>query len=267
MRQLRLVFIMSIVLLTIIVLSVPGAPGNTRYMAHAARPSQQGQPQTPSQVALAKAISQRQAAGLPVPASVTYDFQSSTGQDFSTLGQAQTSQAAPVTVTGTTSIYFDGPEQAGYEAWPALVLKGSLYTGDTGSLTSSDYTDAYYAFMQAEIPGFWDQVEFGHEARRYTITETYAINSSTSSIESATSLPPESLQAQTTTSEQILMGFTYTGPELDDAYIEESLDACVPFTDFCGTVFSIKAGFKLDWALTGGGSSPRPRPDGAGRFL
>ena len=245
MRQFKFVIIISIVLLTLMVSLLPGSPGNSRYAAQAAAPlTQGGKPQTPSQIALAEAISQRRAEGLPVPASVTYSFQSSNGQDFGSLAQAQTLGADTVTMTGTTTIYFDGPEQAGYEAWPALILDGSLSTGDKGSLLSGDYNDAYYAAMEAEFPGFWDQVEFGQEARRYTITENYSFSAS----DLMTAGPQLQAQAAATT-EQILMGFTYTGPELDDAFIEESLEACIPFTDICATIASIKAGFKLDWAL------------------
>jgi len=143
-------------------------------------------------------------------------------------------------MTATTVIYFDGPEQAGYEEWPALVVKDNNPAGTPGTVAEGDYTELARAAIAAQIPGVWEQYEFGHEPRKHTITETFVFTPGD------TPLAGGPLIADATTSEDILMGFTYTGPQLDYS-IEDSAEICV--LGICGTLYSFKAGFDLDWAL------------------
>ncbi|MCI5209718.1 MAG: hypothetical protein D3910_13195, partial [Candidatus Electrothrix sp. ATG2] len=53
--------------------------------------------------------------------------------------------------------------------------------------------------------------------------------------------------AESAAAEQVLMGFTYEGPHIDHS-IGDSAEVCVPLLG-CATVYDVKAGFDLDWAM------------------
>lgn len=217
---------------------VAGATTNTSY-AVSPRPQVSGEAETPFQSALAEALAQRQAAGLPVPTSVTYDVQREEGMQGG-FG-IQSMGARSVSVIGSTTIEFANPQQAGYDEWPALVVKDDLPEEFSGKLAAGDYTELYREEIDKQFPGFWDTYEFGQEPRRYTITETMNIT-----------YPPEMMggasmmATNVMTAEDILMGFTYAGPHIDYA-IGDEWEIC--FLGICGKVYEFKAGFELDWGL------------------
>lgn len=195
---------------------------------------------TPFQTIFKQVINERKAAGLPVP-SVTYEYQVTPDQ----AGQNLTGATAPtstIKITSKTIIYFDGPEQAGYEKWPALVVKDNLPPDVEGAVLEGDYTETYRKTMEEKFPGIWKQYEFGHEPRKHTIRETIEFTYPEERLLAPGSMPV----AEAVTSEQILTGFTYTGPHLDYA-IEDEWEEC--FLGICVTIYYFKAGFELDWAL------------------
>ena len=243
-------FAVRAITLTFIILLVLGSFTNISYAAPPTEPRGQGETVTPYQGALADALSQRRAAGLPVP-SVTYDLQGSIGNGrggLAAAAQAQGTAGQTFIVTATTIINFDGPEQAGYDRWPDLIIEGNLPTGAEGSVAEGDYTEIYRTTMEEQLPGIWDLYEFGYEPRRHTITETFVFTYPDETALSDTQSERGSLSTtQALTSEQILMGFTYTGPKLDYS-IGDSAEVCVPVLG-CATLYKFKAGFDLDWAL------------------
>jgi hypothetical protein len=196
-----------------------------------------GQDPTPIQSSLMEALGLRAAAGLPVPL-VTYDLQSSLGEGMGLAAAvealSQGAAAENVTITAITTILFDNPQQAGYDEWPALIVEGGSPIGMDGSFIEGDYTEAYRAALEAKAPGIWEQYEFGQEPRLHTITESFVV-----SFPDAASLTA----AEVATTEDILMGFTYTGPHFDYTI---GAEACVPVL---GCLFKFKAGFELDWGL------------------
>jgi uncharacterized repeat protein (TIGR01451 family) len=258
-----------------------GTTTHTVYAAAPAKPRIEGEATTPYQSALAEAVAERQAAGLPVPSSVTFDVQRTDGAVKS--AGARGTAAPTVSVTATTTIEFANPQQAGYDEWPALVVKDNLPEAFSGKVMAGDYTEAYREKLAEQIPGVWETYEFGQEPRIYTTTETINIT-----------YPPEELpqnppmykkiplrdpipvreilnQGQATyddrpestalnyppgmpvwapsaaaTGEDILTGFTYSGPHIDYT-IGDRLEICL--FGICGEVYDFKAGFELDWAM------------------
>lgn len=222
-----------------------------------ADPPLQEEPATPFQLALKNAINERSAAGLPVPSSVTYDYQIDTDQDLEMKTADSTAPIGTVKITAKTIVYFDGPEQAGYEKWPALVVKDNRPPGAQGTVLEGDYTETYRKAMEEKfpeicvvfnhmagtcvwaLPGIWEKYEFGHEPRTHTIKETIEITYPEENL-----LAPGSMSVAETKSieEQILMGFTYTGPHID-YHIEDSLEVLGI------EIYYFWAGFELDWAL------------------
>ncbi|TEU18449.1 MAG: hypothetical protein E3J21_05915 [Anaerolineales bacterium] len=222
-----------------------------------ADPPLQEESATPFQLALKNAINERSAAGLPVPSSVTYDYQVDTDQDLEMKTADSTAPIRTVKITAKTIVHFDGPEQAGYEKWPALVVKDNRPPDAQGTVLEGDYTETYRKAMEEKfpeicvlfnhmvgtcvwaLPGIWEQYEFGHEPRKHTIEETFEI---TYPEESLLALGSMSVAETKSIEEQILMGFTYTGPHIDYS-IGDKLEV-LGFT-----VYDFKAGFELDWAL------------------
>jgi len=210
--------------------------------------SQIGNALTPFQHQLEKAINQRKAAGLPVPSSVKFEYQATSDDAMQQIAGAAKTSIDPVKVVSKTVISFAGPEQAGYDEWPPLIVKDNLPLEAYGTVKEGDYSDAYRKFMEEKIPGFWEKYEFGHEPRTHTIVETIEITYPEKKL-----LAPNSIiSTDLTSTEDILMGFTYTGPHLNYA-IEDGwgFEICVPFTDICDDIeiYYFKAGFELDWGL------------------
>jgi hypothetical protein len=229
------------------VLTGSGSAASDSAIAAPDEPPFQGEPMTPLQTELAEAISQRHAAGLPIP-DVTFNTKSADIQSFSTpsLPQAQAMVGETIT-TATTNIYFDGPQEAGYGEWPALEISGNLAGDEGNSFATGDLTEVFRTGVEEQIPDFWQQVEFGQEARKYSITETYELSPAADASRPAMSLLDST---QVTTTGDILMGFTYTGPHIDYT-IEYQATICLPgwLGGGCADLFYLKAGFELDWAL------------------
>jgi len=191
------------------------------------------EPGTPFQKALHAAFEERQAQGLPVPTSVTFEHQTSTNPDHY-LRQ-----------TGRTVINFDNPQQAGYERWPDFVVEEGLPEGAEGYVLAGDYTQAVYEGLAAQFPGIWEQYTFGQEPRTVTFEETFLIT-----------YPQDTAQARqadaasggfSTATQDILLGFTYDGPEFDYV-LEEKWEICVPFIG-CWEMAYVKGGLELGWTL------------------
>lgn len=188
------------------------------YAALPVAPALQGALTPPFQSALAAALSQRQAAGLPVPTVTTTQ----------TIAAALASDGGvtPPTPITTIRLQFDGPEQAGYEMWPRDVI-GEI-----------DYTEQYRAAAAAHLPGFWDRYEPGYEPRIYIITESLSYSAPTMATLSS---------GVASTTEDILMGFTFTGPHIDWTLFQT---LCIP--DLTGNPWcflNVGGGLALDWAF------------------
>lgn len=199
---------------------------------------QAGEPLTALQLQLQQAIQERKATGLPVPSSVTFKHQASSQE---ALMQISGAAAAPVPgkVVSETVLKFDGPEQAGYMEWPPMVAKEDLPPELQATATEEEYTEAYRAFMEKKVPGIWEKYKFGHEPRTYTFVETFE-----TTIPAGESLSPAQIA---TSSDLLLMGFTYTGPRV--RYIlEQSLKIPVIFIGSI-EVYYVKAGLEIDWDL------------------
>lgn len=231
-----------------------GAQGQTRGVSIPAA----GETATPLQRALGAMLTEREAAGLPVPSSVRYSYDVVEGAAPAASLAPPRSGAEPVqsvTIVGRTVLRFDNPEQAGYAGqWPRLDIRNAPEA--TFQLAEGDYTEAYRAIAEAQIPGIWDRYEFGREPRTYTFEETLTLTvpqsaSAASSLARALETAPLSSGS---TLESILMGFTYQGLDIDHTVgASASVEGCLPWPldDICVDVdiFNFKAGFQLSWAL------------------
>ncbi len=217
---------------------------------------------SPLQLGLRAAFEQRAAAGLPVPASATYTYEVVEGAPASgesaglrALTTAEASRS--VTVVSRTVLAFDGPEQAGYDqGWPRLVLRAPALPGAPGPI-EGDYTDAYRAYAEQRLPHIWEAVEFGREPITYTIVETTRVTfpeGSTAASALARALTFERLDAATV--DQILLGFTFAGPDIDKTVSEVKAigPICLPWWLGGGCtdeieVLDFEAGFRLSWGF------------------
>ncbi len=262
----------SIVLLSMLCLIVLGAgERSTRTLAAPpASPPLQSGPITPFQAAMQNAVAERQAQGLAAPVSVTYDNEAATGpveQGPAIQGlqaQAAVSSVESNVITATTTVTFDTPQQAGYDQWPQL----SAADFPPGAVVpSGDPNEMLKRLAEENLPGIWDQRAYGSEPRRYTFTETITYSAG-GSIQNT--MPLASTNA---TVEDILMGFTMSGPDWDYS-LRESIDICIPLLwppwYKCWEVASVRAGFTLDWGfglrLPGVASMEGPAQAGNGRL-
>ena len=245
-RRLPVMLVLAICLIFPLVF---GSTTSSGLVALADEPAIQGEPVTGLQTELAAAFTQRQAMGLPVP-TVTFSAKSDGVQGFGAQSPTQVLAMAgkTTTITATTIIYFDGPKEAGYAEWPALEISGDLASAGTAPFSTGDLTEIIRKGIAEQNPEFWQQVEFGQEARRYTIIETLVQSAPSESLLAGMSSPGA---IQGTSSADVLMGFTYTGPHIDETR-EYTAELCIPipwFPDPCYEAFYIKAGVELDWAL------------------
>lgn len=224
----------------------------------AVEPSITGEPVTDLQKEIVEGIRQRAALGLPVP-TVTFTTESDSGTDTGLQVQSLDMTYQPTTFRATTVIYFNGPQEAGYEEWPAIEISGNL-GGVDNPFSTGDLTEAARAGVESQDPSFWQQTTFGQEARRSTITETIEqypgsepLLTGMSPLSSMQSISPEvSLMGSELpyTSEQILMGFTFTGPRLDYS-ISDREEACVTilWKKICFELYYFRAGFAFDFGF------------------
>ena len=174
------------------------------------------------------------AAGLPVP-DVTY-----TSDGAAPALAAAAAAGTPTTITSTTVITYAGPDEAGYATWPALVLEDSLPPGATGTVDAGDYTDQYREAVEDASPGYWDTTAFGTEPRTRIVEETITVTPG-----AATPLASEATRSRT---EDVLMGFTATGPRISHEIRDEYVLRDLPFGYDDFTVWSYRVGYSLDWA-------------------
>ena len=75
---------------------------------------QKDQPGTPMQASLKETIDQRKELGLPVPSSISFEYDINSGQvlDDSGLNSDQETEFV-IAITSKTVVHFDHPEQAG----------------------------------------------------------------------------------------------------------------------------------------------------------
>ncbi len=242
--------ISSIVLLSMVFSIALGAgAGNMRTQAAPpVEPSLQDSAVTPFQAAMQNAVSQRQAQGLAVPESVTYTNQAAGAFDQAPAVQGMQAQGAvqaaqPGVITATTTVIFDTPQQAGYDQWPALSAQ-DLPPGAVAP--SGDPNAMLRALAEENLPGIWNERAYGSEPRRYTITETITYSPG-EGMPSATQI-----MGMNGTTEDILMGFTMSGPDLDYDF-HESIDVCIPLLwppwYKCWEIASVRAGLALNWGF------------------
>lgn len=191
---------------------------------------------TPFQFKLKQTIDGRLAAGLPAPSSVTFEYHVTPDQELDV--ESSDDIARIIQITGKTILHFDGPQEAGYEQWPALVVKDTLPPDAQGFVLAGDYTEIYRNGLAEEFPGIWEQVEFGQEPRTHTIEETFAVSYPGEVEADAASTS----SAGTASIEPILMGLTYAGPKID-----YTIGDTLAVWNF--TVYDVKVGVSLDWAL------------------
>jgi len=199
--------------------------------------AQTDEDRTPFQQSIIEAIAQRKAQGLPVPSSVSFEYSYDSDTKTGDLREREIMPGEQFTITAKTVIHFDNPEQAGVDKWPALIVEGDIPPDAEGFVSSGDYSQAMRDGLEQEIPGIWDQYEFGYEPRTYVFEETKRINFSEQDFEELALLLSESTNVQ-----EILMGFTFSGPDID--YTIKSSVEVGPVT-----IYEFEAGFKCDWGL------------------
>jgi len=189
------------------------------------------------------ALADRQKQGLPVPSSVQYEYD----VEQQPIASQRSIQNQPAltnrTITARTTFIFDNPQQAGYDRWPDLQVEDLLPEAVEGAVRTGDYTDAYHQMIQEKFPGFDSQYAFGQEPRRYTLEETIVI----SYPDPSALLDGPFELANLESAEDILLGFTYSGPHIDYTIGDKS-EVCIPLIG-CATIYDFRAGFALDWAL------------------
>ena len=192
----------------------------------------------PLQQALAGALAVHGASSSAGPADV--QFRSEVEYvDADAAGQVQSYM-----LTGTTVVSFDNPQQAGLDAWPAIVVSDAQIAGATGEALPGDYSVHVREWLAGELPGIWDLYEFGQEPRRYTFTEHITVT--LAEPEAATSYAGGGMQA-VNQEKDVLVGFATSGPDWDYV-LEDSWETCLPIIG-CATVASIRAGFELNWDI------------------
>ena len=201
---------------------------------------------TPLQQALKVAIEERRALGLPVPSSISCEYdvvtkpQQGTESATATQNDVVGTPNQEITITGKTILHFEHPEQAGHERWPDLVVEDNMPPNATGFVRPGDYTQMVRDSLEQKMPGIWEEYEFGYEPRTYTFEETFVVTYSEQHSEALALISSGALDS--TTVEEILMGFTITGPHID-----YSLSWDLDILDV--TVIDFWAGFVLDWGL------------------
>lgn len=190
-----------------------------------------GKAGTTFQQNLQSALAERHAAGLPVPPSVSFEFDIDDNLD-----QGLFSSKDKVVITGRTRIHFEHPSQAGLEKWSDLIVE-DIREGTTGYARPGDYTQMLRDELARRTPGIWDQYEFGYEPRDFEIEEKFEVNFTETDTE-AIDLALENISTADTI-EEILLGFTILGPQISKSVTVNIAD---------GAVIGVLT-VTLDWAL------------------
>lgn len=238
----RLFLLFRLILLVVISALALGSFASVAHAAPPASPPEQVITATPYQTKLLSWFIQRDLLGMPT-SEIETDFriaesQPSTANDFS----------GAVHIVANTTLYFSGPEEAGYETWPDLIVDGT------------NYTDTVRSTIEQQAPGIWETYEFGKEPRTVTITEEITVPSSAALAEVAAAL-----EAASTTSGDILMGFTLDGPDWDYTIHQRVAfcdPKCVIIPEICVlgvctpeaslgpfVILDFRAGFALNWDI------------------
>ena len=191
---------------------------------------------TPLQQRLKKSFEERAMAGLPIPSSVSFEYEVKPPRER--VKEDGNGSEQVVQLLAKTTLHFEGPDQAGYDVWPALVVSDTLPMDAQGTVLAGDYSGRYRALLAAHFPHIWDEIEFGQESRTRTVAERFEIVY-------AQEETPASIQSSATgsaTVESILMGLTFTGPQVD-----YTIGDTLRVRDF--TVYDFEAGFRLDWTF------------------
>ena len=215
----------------------------------------QGEPVTDLQTRLAKVVTERKAAGLPAP-TVTFNTETSTpfGTSGSMLLRPQVVDSQTIKTVSKTTIFFDGPQDAGYETWPPIKIEGNLGS-EADSFTTGDLTELIRTGIDKQDPEFSRHATFGKESRQYTIIETFEQDPSSgpptgspfSAFENPMLVDPVLGPTPASTEEDILMGFGFHGPNLKYS-IEKKLESCFWFFGrHCVEWAYLKAGFEFNW--------------------
>ena len=197
-----------------------------------------GEGRTPFQQSVIETVEERRAQGLPVPADVSFEYSSTKDTPTQTALGPTIVPGEEIVITAKTVMHFEHPREAGNEQWPPFVVEGEVPEGATGHIKAGDYSEIIRARVEEEVPDAWTRYEWGYEPRTYTITEIYTFTYP----ELDLSAPALSAAMLSTDVDQILMGFSIPGPDLDYSvsYTLEVLEV---------ELFDFWAGFKLDWNL------------------
>lgn len=201
---------------------------------------------TPFQRSLMRAIAEREAAGLPVPARVRYEYDASSAPRFGVTAQGT---GGGETVTARTVIEFENPEQAGLEEWPAVVVKGEVPENGHGFVKPGDYSEFIRDEIARQYPNSNVDLESG--PRTYTFSETIVQNEpAPAEVSSALAFRLNSLESITAVDE-LLMGFTVLGPNVD-YHLGFDVSICVFWFFGCHAEVQLVdfwAGYKMDWTI------------------
>ncbi|MCA9929114.1 MAG: hypothetical protein KC419_11570 [Anaerolineales bacterium] len=193
--------------------------------------------ETPLQQALRQAIDRRSKSGLPVPSSTTYQI-----PEAPTM--IQENDTFVMVVSATSTLYFEHPNQAGLDKWPDVVITADLPTSANGYVKQGNYNQEIRSFIEQELPGIWEQHEFGYEPRRYTFRETLRIELPDEAAEKIVSEAVDLIDKRAV--EELVFGFTETGPRIE-YIVEEEWEECI--LGACFTIAEVKAGLELDWDI------------------
>jgi hypothetical protein len=232
---------------------------------------------TPFQRALKAKLAERRGSGneKKTPADERIKFEFSVSEEADGTGWGPGNCDTPnkrcpkkgyvVKAIGKTTVKFDEASEAhdpgpgkSKAKWPNLVMKNP-----DDPLSAVDYTEAYKSASADAIgpkgdgaPPLWKDPanpdaggvwEFGDEPRQETIEETITFTFPEGQDQAAAFFRLLSGVSALDLAQvkKVLMGFTYTGPNVDYT-IGDTAEAC--FIG-CITLWDIKAGFALDWGL------------------
>jgi hypothetical protein len=211
--------------LTVVMVAAVLMIGAAPVAADYDKPTQSGTAITPFQQALQEKMEERAALGLPIP-SVSYD--NTAASVLNAVGQETT------TINAKTVVYFESPEEAGFETWPNLVINDIGPDDEGNVIEGGDYTQFVIDKLEEEHPGITDQLDYYTGERSYVYEETIT----------STPNSPERVTSSAATSElvdEILMGFT-----LGD-HVNWSWGSSLTIVGI--TIYAINVSFSLDWAV------------------
>lgn len=166
-------------------------------------------------------------------------------------------------IKGTTIIEFKNPLEAGNakNEWPALQISENPKLIGEGTVIAGDYDQAIKDNILSQIQNIedeelraallvaWDEYDFESGPRKHIITEYYE---KTYPKEPQSALAYAAISGTSTSTNDVLMGFTWVAPTIDwSVEDEEIIELCVPLTGLCTdfTVYRYKAGVDFSAAL------------------